>query len=68
MSTAKERLYRTIDGDVVLEGDPNAAFLLAAVGDEIPEGYSAPRKAADKSADKAESAPANKAAAKPADK
>ena len=35
---AKERLYLTADkSKVVAEGDKRAAFLYAAVGDEIPE-------------------------------
>lgn len=34
---ARERLYLTADKDrVVREGDPKAAFLYAALGDEIP--------------------------------
>lgn len=34
---ATERLYRTVDGRVVLEGDPDAAFLLAAPGHPVPD-------------------------------
>lgn len=38
MQRAQERLYLTADkGRVVREGDPKAAFLYAALGDEIPE-------------------------------
>lgn len=33
------RLWRTADGRVVLDGDPDAAILIAAEGDEIPDGY-----------------------------
>jgi enoyl-CoA hydratase/carnithine racemase len=34
---ARERLYLTADRDrIVREGDPKAAFLYAALGDEIP--------------------------------
>lgn len=39
---ATERLYRTADGRVVREGDPEAAFLLAAPGHLIPDGYELP--------------------------
>ena len=35
---ARERLYHTLDrSEVVKEGDPKAAFLIAAEGDVIPE-------------------------------
>jgi hypothetical protein len=64
MPTAKQRLYRTADDRVVFEGDPNAAFLLAAEGDEIPEGYTAPKGGEAKVAD----APENKAAKRDANK
>ena len=47
------RLWLTADDSVVLDGDPGATILLCAEGDEIPEGYSAP-KAARKQADKVE--------------
>lgn len=37
MQTARERLYLTADrANLVREGDPKAAFLYAAKGDEIP--------------------------------
>lgn len=39
---ATERLYRTANDEVVLEGNPAAAFLLCSPGEEIPEGYTAP--------------------------
>mgnify|MGYP000871491133 CR=1 FL=1 len=42
---ATERLYRTADGRVVAEGDPDAAFLLAAVGQPIPDGIDVPEQA-----------------------
>lgn len=47
---------------LVREGDPEAAILAAAVGDEIPEGFKAPggAKAATKAEDKKADAPANK--------
>jgi hypothetical protein len=37
--SATRRLYLTVDGEVTVEDDPAAAFLLAAVGDEIPAQY-----------------------------
>lgn len=60
MSAAKasQRLYRTADDRVVLEGDPDAAFLLCGEGDEIPKGYSEPAvKRGAKAANKAVTAP-----------
>ena len=33
----KERLYTTLDGKVVKEGDPNAAFLLMSEGGELSD-------------------------------
>lgn len=41
---APQRLYRTVDGDVVGEGDITARFLLAPEGKEIPEEYEAAAK------------------------
>lgn len=35
--TVEERLYKTSDGELVKEGDVNAAFLFASPGDEIPQ-------------------------------
>ncbi len=61
---ATERLYRTVDDEVVSEGDPRAAFLLAGIGDEIPEGYTAPRGASSKEAEQ----PENKAVTRAANK
>lgn len=37
MAVAKERLYFTADGELVTEGDPRAAFLAAAPGDDVPD-------------------------------
>lgn len=43
MATAKHRLYYNSDRtELVHEGDPDAAFLAAGVGDDIPEGMKAP--------------------------
>lgn len=39
---ATQRLYRTLDDRVVAEGHPDGAFLLAAAGAEIPDGYDIP--------------------------
>lgn len=60
MTVASQRLFRTVDGRVVPEGDPESAFLLAGVGDEIPAEF--------EHAAKAMSAPPNKAAKQPANK
>ena len=53
---ATERLYRTVTGEVVREGDPAAAFLLCIPGEEIPAGFEPPvervNDAADEVADK----------------
>lgn len=61
MATASRRLYRTADDRVVFEGDPEAAFLLAAEGLDIPEGFEEPAaKSVAKTADKSVEKPANK--------
>jgi hypothetical protein len=39
---AVQRLWRTLDGRVVDEGHEDAAFLLAGVGDPIPDGFDVP--------------------------
>lgn len=68
---ASERLYLTADGErVVSEGDPDAASLFAAEGDEIDDedakrfGLKSKGKPANKEADR----PEDKSAAKPAKK
>jgi len=38
---AKERLYETIDGHVVREGDPRGAFLKYAIGDQVGTDFEA---------------------------
>lgn len=45
MSTAKHRMYFDAErsAQLVHEGDPAAAFLAASVGDDVPEGYKAPK-------------------------
>lgn len=64
MTTASERLWRTKDGGLVRDGDPDAAVLAYAAGDEIAKAD------ADKlpAEGKAKAAAANKARAKAADK
>jgi hypothetical protein len=58
---ATDRLWRTEDGRVVSDGDPEARFLLCAPGDEIPEGVDPPTaKQAAKPANKQAAAAANK--------
>ncbi len=60
--TASRRLYRTADDRVVFEGDPDAAFLLVNVGQEIPEGYEEPKaKSVAKTEDKSVARDADKA-------
>jgi len=40
-----DTLYRTADGRIVAEGDPDAAFLVATNGSTIPAEYAAAVKA-----------------------
>jgi hypothetical protein len=58
VTAASERLYFDADrSKLVTEDDPAARFLAAAVGDDIPEGFDAPKKtvkAENKQAPKAE--------------
>lgn len=42
MSIASRRLWLATDNDIVFEGDPRAAFLLAGEGCEIPAGFVEP--------------------------
>jgi hypothetical protein len=73
-ATADRRVYRTADGRLVGEGDPQAAFLAYPAGEPVTDSdgdaYRAliddrPRV---RPATKATPKPADKAAAKPADK
>lgn len=59
---AEQRICRTTDGRLVPEGDPDAAFLAYAVGDDISEADAERLKAADKPADKARKPQGNKSA------
>ncbi len=70
MSTASERLWRTADGGLVLDGDEAAEFLAYAPGHEIAarDEQLVPGADKPKAAAKAATKPADKAAAKPADK
>lgn len=45
---------------LVLENDPEAKILAAAVGDEVPEGFKAPAKASSKAESKMADPPDNK--------
>lgn len=73
---ATERLWRTADGALVRDGDPDAATLAYAAGDEVapadeakvPDTDQAEEKAADKPADKSRRPVANKARGRSADK
>lgn len=57
MSAQGERLWLTADKDrIVVEGDPDARFLLCTEFDDVPEEYAhlkAVKKAANKAAPKA---------------
>lgn len=64
MTTASERLWRTKDGGLVRDGDPDAATLAYAAGDEIAKA-DADKVPAER---KAKPAPANKARTKADDK
>jgi hypothetical protein len=73
MTTATERLWRTEDGGLVLDGDPDAVALAYAPGDQIAKGDvdKLPKTKADAEPEpeaKAKPAPANKVRAKAADK
>jgi hypothetical protein len=63
VSAAASRVYRTVDGRLVWEGDPEAAFLAYAAGDE----FTAEDEAA-LPGSKSKAAPANKSRPAPADK
>lgn len=44
MDTAKGRYYYNADRSALVhEGDPEAAFFAVAVGDDMPEGFKAPK-------------------------
>lgn len=44
MDTAKGRYYYNADRTALVhEGDPEAAFFAVAVGDDMPEGFKAPK-------------------------
>lgn len=65
------RLWRTEDGRLVADGDPDAATLAYAAGDDIATGDEAKISSAtqgDAAEAKARRPVANKAAGKPADK
>jgi hypothetical protein len=67
---ATERVWRTIDGRHVADGDPAAAFLVAAEGDEIPDEVIVAVAADDVEGDhqpKAEDVPARKRGRRQAD-
>lgn len=67
------RIWRTADGRHVPDGDPDAAFLAYAEGDEVPADVAAEvegkpaHKRARRSADKAGPKPADKATGKDPD-
>lgn len=71
---AEQRIWRTIDGALVREGDSEAAFLAYGLGDEVENRDQArvrdliAPKAAPAPETKQAPRPRNKQAAKPADK
>lgn len=61
--------WRTADGDLVPDGNPEAAILAYTRGQEIPDATAKQLGIlADESDEKAKPAPANKARTRPADK
>jgi hypothetical protein len=42
MSASPRRLWYTVDGDIVEDGDPTARFLCVGEGCEIPDGLTIP--------------------------
>lgn len=65
---ADRRVYRTADGQLVGEGDPQAAFLAYPVGEDVADGDVDAYRALVGDRAKAVAKPADKAARKPADK
>ena len=69
MAVATQRLYLTVDGEVVLHGDPAGVSLLVAVGQEISDGYAEPGAEPEPEAEvKQVAKPADKAVRKHKDK
>lgn len=68
MALATERIYKTREGVICAEGDPEVAFLAYAVGDELSADDEAALKNVASSADKAAPKPADKAVRKPREK
>ncbi len=66
---AEARLWRTADGGLVADGDPDGAILAYAAGDDIsPADEAKVPRPADSAETKAAPAPANKARARTGDK
>lgn len=66
--TVTERLYLTADDKVVREGDPKAAFLYATPGKEVPMADAVRYGLVKKTEAKQSEPPANKAKTAPANK
>ena len=65
---AEQRIWRTLDGTLVREGDPEAAYLAYGLDDEVENRDQAHVKALCAPVEKQAAKPANKQAPKPADK
>ncbi len=65
---ADQRLWRTADGRLVADGDPDAATLAYAAGDEVAPADEAKLPGDQPDPAKAQRPAANKAAKRPADK
>ena len=63
VSPSPQRIWSTVDGRYVLDGDPDAAFLAFGPGDEVPKSILDKLKAAPAPADKAVKAPVGDKAA-----
>jgi hypothetical protein len=68
MFKVTRRVYRTTDGRLVGHGDPDAAFLAYAVGDELSDSEARRRGLTAFFGGKAKTKPADKMGARPDDK
>lgn len=65
---AESRIWRTVEGNHVLDGDPEAAFLAYTPGDDVPDEVISELTGDTKPTRKATVKPVNKAMPKPDDK
>jgi hypothetical protein len=68
MFKVPQHIWRTKDGTLVPHGDPDAAFLAYAAGDELSDREAKARGLLTVYPEKSRRKPADKAMAKPADK